>query len=218
MAVNNDLLGKIEQMAVDDDWRVRESAAENIRQLNERYFEDYYPVWKEWVHDENHFLRRAAAMGLTRISPDHYSEAWNLIEPLLYDENIYVRKSMGRIVLGAVSSRMPVESFRRMRELVQNQQNHNLRWNIATSLGSRYGLQHPKESLALLHELARDERRFVWRAASASLIKQLERHPQLRREVLGWDDEKAANAVVKKYVAWGPDEDQADPTDSNATP
>lgn len=218
MAVNNDLLGKIEEMAVDDDWHTREAAADSIRELNERYFEDYYPVWQEWVRDENHFLRRAAAMGLTRISPEHYNEAWNLIEPLLHDENLYVRKSIGRIVLGAVASRMPVESFRRMTELIKRQQGHNLRWNIATSLGTRFGLQYPKEALGLLHELARDERRFVWRAASASLIKQLERHPELRHEVLNWGDEKAANAVVKKYVAWGPEKDHANLEDTNATP
>ena len=43
-------------------------------------------------------------------------------------------------------------------------------------LGAWFGLTFPEESLKLLKDLAKDERRFVWRAAASSLIKILRKY------------------------------------------
>jgi 3-methyladenine DNA glycosylase AlkD len=199
--VNDDLLSKIQEMANHDDWRVREAAARQIQDLNQRYFDDYLPVWQEWVRDENHFLRRAAEVGLLNFSNLYYEKAFNLLEPLLYDENQYVRRSCGPLALNAVASLNPEKSLKRFTNLIQ-QENTNLRWNIAMCLGARLGQEHLDSSLPLLYELAKDRRRFVWRATAASVIQLLRRNPNRKQEVYTWKGVDYALAVIKEYLEW----------------
>jgi len=75
-----------------------------------------------------------------------------------------------------------------------------VRWNVAMSLGVRFGQAYPDEALKLLKELANDEERFVWRAASSSIVKLIRTHPELQKEVLLWDNCEECLNVVKKYI------------------
>lgn len=197
--MDNKLLQEIRKMADDEDWTTRERAASEIKRINDRHFEEYLPLWQEWVRDPNPNIRRAIEVGLLRIDKRYYKEAFELLVPLLYDGDRYVRKNCGPFALSAVAYRNPDDAFRRFRELIR-EEDRNLRWNIAMCLGVMFGTRHPKRSIELLRILAQDERRFDWRAAASSLIKLLRRFPEYRKEVYSWEKVDHVLDAVKECV------------------
>lgn len=194
-----ELLQRIRAMADDADWTVRESAAGEIKCINDKQFATYVPVWREWVKDPNPNIRRAVEVGLLRIPKAHYREAFELLVPLLSDDNPYVRKNCGPFALSAVACRNPEDAFRRFAELIRSE-DQNVRWNVAMCLGVMFGVRYPQQSIALLKILAHDERRFVWRAVASSLIKLLRRFPEYKDEVYSWKGVDHVVNVVRQYV------------------
>lgn len=67
-------------------------------------------------------------------------------------------------------------------------------------LGVMFGVHYPKQSISLLKSLARDERRFVWRAVASSLIKLLRRFQEYKNSVYSWKGVDHVLDVVRKYV------------------
>lgn len=197
--MDEELLQRIRRMADDPDWTVRETAASEIKHLNDKQFTTYLPVWREWVRDPNPNIRRAVEVGLRRIPKAHYHEAFELLVPLLSDDDPYVRKNCGPFALSAVAYRNPEDAFRRFRELIELE-DQNVRWNIGMCLGVMFGVRYPKRSTALLKTLANDERRFVWRAAASSLIKLLRRFPDYKEAVYSWENVDHVLEIVRKYV------------------
>jgi len=197
--VDQKRLTDIRNWAVDLDWGVRENAAGAIKEINDRQFAEYLPVWQEWVCDPNPNIRRAVEVGLLRIPAHHYADAFDLLALLLVDADPYVRKNCGPFALSAVAMRNPVDALARFARLIESE-DANLRWNIAMCLGVFFGTRFPRQSINLLHQLSFDRRRFVWRAAVSSLVKLLRRYPQYREEVLAWQDLPDVLAVLKKYV------------------
>lgn len=188
-----EILAEIRRRAVSENWEIRESAADRIKALNDKQFDEYLTVWQQWVLDPDPNIRRAVEVGLLRIPARHYPEAMELLTPLLPDANPYVRRNCGPFALSAVAFRDPEESFRRFIEMIKST-DPNVRWNIAMCLGVMFGTHHPERSLSILKMLAQDERRFVWRAAASSLIKLLRRYPEYKAEVYAW---KNADHVLK---------------------
>lgn len=197
--IDNGILKKIKSLADDKDWENRETAAGMIKCLNDGHFTAYLTVWQQWVHDPNPNVRRAVEVGLLRIPKKHYREAFELLLPLLTDDNPYVRKNCGPFALSAVAFRNPPDAFMRMEELIRSK-DKNVRWNIAMCLGVMFGLKFPEQSLHLLKELAKDERRFVWRAVASSLVKLLRRYPSYKEEVFAWKGVENVLAVVHRYI------------------
>jgi HEAT repeat protein len=197
--LDDELLQSIRTMADDADWEVREDAAGAIKRLNDKHFNTYLPVWRVWINDPNPNIRRAVEVGLLRIPKVHYHEAFELLMPLLFDEDTYVRKNCGPFALSAVAYRNPEHAFKRFGELLESE-NKNLRWNIAACLGVMFGMRYPEHSIPLLAKLAKDKRRFVWRAAASSLIKLLRKYPEYKQEVYSWKDLDHVSDVVRQYV------------------
>lgn len=105
------LLKRIQKFAIDEDWRVREEAAAQIKKINDNHFDKYLPIWKQWIVNENPNIRRAVLVGLVRIDKIYVKEAINLIEPLLCDSNNYVKKNCGPFVLSRLCYKEPTFSF-----------------------------------------------------------------------------------------------------------
>lgn len=197
--IDEKLILKIRELACHPDWRKRETAASEIKIINDSSFEEYFPVWKRWVKDSDPNIRRAAEVGLLRIKKEYAKDALELLEPLLYDKNIYVRKNCGPFALSFVCYKNPDLGFQKLEEWMKIG-DANARWNIAMCLGVYFGLSQPEKSLALLKTLAADRNRFVWRAAASSLVKLLRRFPEYKKKIYGWKDSENAVEVVKKYV------------------
>lgn len=193
-----ELLQRIRAMADDADWTVRESAANEIKRINDQRFAAYLPIWLQWANDPNPNIRRAIEVGLLRIPKVHYCEAFELLVPLLSDDDPYVRKNCGPFALSAVAYRNPEDAFNRFRELIKSQ-NRNVRWNIAMCLGVMFGVRYPERSISLLETLATDERRFVWRAVASSLIKLLRRFPEYKNDVYSWQGVDHVLGITRQY-------------------
>jgi len=198
--MGSELLGKIRELATSEDWRTREEAAAMIKGLNDRHFEEYLSTWEEWFADSDPRVRRAALVGLVRLKKEHIAIALELLEPLLRDRDPYVRRNLGPFVLSRLCNKAPELAFENLREWMWDE-DEVVRWNVVSCLGGWYGVNHPEEALQLLKILAGDERRLVWRAAAASLVKLLRRYPERRREVLSWEGCGRALEVVGRYVA-----------------
>ncbi len=193
------LLAKIRKMADSQDWQVREDAAGEIRQINDKFFLEYLPVWKKWVKDPNPNIRRAVEVGLLRIKKEFVPHALDLLDPLMYDNNSYVRKNCGPFALSHVGYKDPEATFLRLRDWMKIE-NKNVRWNVAMCLGAWFGQKYPKDSLKLLKVLAKDKEKFVWRAAASSLVKLIRKHPELKQKVFSWKGCDECLNVVKKYI------------------
>ena len=197
--LNKQLLKKIRKLPCRKEWGKRESAAVEIKKLNDRFFKEYYPVWKKWTKDQNPNVRRAIEVGLLRINKKYVKNALMLLKPLLYDDNSYVRKNCGPFSLSHICYKDPTLGFKKIEEWMKID-NVNVKWNIAMCLGAWFGLKYPDKSIKLLKTLAKDKRRFVWRAASSSLIKILRKHPKYKKEVYSWKNMNSIIETVKKYV------------------
>jgi len=197
--IDEKLLAKIRKLACHPDWGKKETAASEIKIINDNSFEEYFPIWKAWMRDSNPNIRRAVEVGLLRIKKEYFKEAIELLEPLLYDENIYVRKNCGPFALSFVCYKNPDLAFQKLEEWMKVG-DVNARWNVAMCLGVYFGLSFPEKSLALLKILAADSRKFVWRAAASSLVKLLRKFPEYKKEVYGWKGLENVIVVVKKYV------------------
>jgi len=197
--IDEKLLTKIRELACHPDWGKRETAASEIKIINDKSFEEYFPVWKDWVKDSDPNIRRAVEVGLLRIKKEYAKEAIELLEPLLHDENIYVRKNCGPFALSYVCYKNSDLAFQKLKVWMKID-DANVRWNIAMCLGVYFGLKFPEKSLAPLKILAADKNKFVWRAAASSLVKLLRKFPEYKKEVYGWKDLKNVLEVVKKYV------------------
>jgi len=197
--INKKLLTKIRKMADSPKWGIREDAAVEIKKINDKFFLEYLPIWKNWVKDPNPNIRRAVEVGLLRIKKEFVPHALDLLEPLIYDDNSYVRKNCGPFALSHVGYKDPKTTFKRLRKWIKIK-NKNARWNVAMCLGVWFGQSYPEESLKLLKILAKDQEKFVWRAAASSLIKLIRKHPNLKKEIFSWKDCDDCLAVVRRYV------------------
>jgi len=197
--INKELLKKIKIMANSSNWKVKEEAANEIKIINDKYFIEYLPIWKNWIKDPNPNMRRAVEVGLLRIKKEYSSEALKLIEVSVYDSDPYVKKNCGPFALSSIGYRSPELTFKILNKWVKIN-NKNVRWNIAMSLGARFGQYNTKEAIKLLKVLAKDQEKYVWRAAASSLIKLLRRHTDLKKEVLAWSNCENCLNVIKKYI------------------
>ena len=197
--IDKKLLTKIKKMADSPDWRVRENAAVEIKKINDKFFLKYLPVWKKWVAEPNHNIRRTVEVGLLRIKKEFVPHALDLLDPLMYDDDVYVRKNCGPFALSHVGYKDPTTTFKRLRKWMKVK-DKNVRWNVAMCLGVWFGQSNPEESLKLLKVLAKDQEKFVWRAAASSLVKLIRKHPKLKQEVFSWKGRDDCLNVVKKYI------------------
>ena len=197
--IDKKLLTKIRELADSSNWMIRGDATGEIRKINDKQFEQYFPMWQEWVRDENPNIRRATEVGLLRIKKKYVEQALTLLEPLLYDADKYVKKNCGPFVLSAVCNKDPVLGFERLTQWSKDK-DINVRWNIAMCLGVNFGVKHHIKALKLLRKLSTDNCRYIWRAVASSLIKLTRKYPEIKNEVLHWDNCKDCLDVVKKYV------------------
>jgi HEAT repeat protein len=197
--INEELLEKIKIMAASPDWKIKEEAANEIKRINDKYFPEYLPVWENWIKDSNPDIRRAVEVGLLRIKKEYSSDALKLLKVLIYDSDPYVRKNCGPFALSSIGYRSPELTFHILNKWIKIN-NKNVRWNIAMSLGARFGQYNTNEAIKLLKTLAGDREKFVWRAATSSLIKLLRRHPDLKNEILAWENCENCLNVINKYI------------------
>ena len=198
------------RVADDPNWITRESAGNAAgRVLNEHFYE-FYPVLQVWTQHKSENVRRAvvistmSAFDRKHPQPERAEPLLRLHDALVADRSEYVRVNLGPFAIGAMILRhYPDATLKRLRQWARLK-DEAARWNVAMVWTSVGGRKYPEAGLELLTQLATDERRFVWRAVAAAMVKLARAHPALCRPVItGWssDPKRAPVAeAINKYL------------------
>ncbi|NOY15288.1 MAG: hypothetical protein GXP43_03675 [bacterium] len=124
----------IKSLACHDNWEIREEAASVIKRLNQKYFDQLYPVYLTWTKGNNLYLKRAVSVGLIKKMPredKQLSKIYILFENIMQSDDAYVKKNCGPFGLAAVFRRHPVETEKQIGRGLKKYSNHpTVIWNI----------------------------------------------------------------------------------------
>ncbi len=208
MDEREDVITVFLKMADDADWEVRERAAVLLSELLVTDFDEIYARCLEWVHHPSENVRRAVVVGM-KVAAKARKPGWgekflDLIEPLMSDRSVYVRKNLGPFAIGDGLLRYYPDLTLRRLEQWADQEDEQVRWNVAMVFSAASGATYIEAALPILGKLAADDRRFVWRAAASAMRNLARRKPEQVRPVLeAWlGDEKRRKVaeVVVQYV------------------
>jgi HEAT repeat protein len=196
-------LGWLKTLSDDGNWEVREWAASALGELLDARFDELLPVAQTWVRDDSQFVRRAVAVGAKyaaqRKRPERGGPLLALIEPLVTDRAEEVRRNLGPFAIGDGYLRSyPRETLAAVRRWARDDDEQS-RWNAAMVFAAAQAQHHVDEALAVLSDLARDKRRYVWMAVSSALRNLVKRAPgRVVPEVETWlaDERKLPAALA----------------------
>ncbi len=183
-----DVIPLLIPIADDQDWRVREHAANAYGVLLFHYPFEVFSLFSAWIHHPSENVRRAIAVSTMKankdVPPVRVRQLLKMIKPLLYDPSMYVRKNLGPFVLGtSFLNRHPHLTFEYLWRWL-GIQDTNVRWNLAMSMSSSGGAAYPELALEYLVELGRDDEKTVWRAVASSLLSLARKRPETTLPVL----------------------------------
>ncbi len=171
------------RLARDDRWDVREAAAALLGEALDVSFDQFYRSCRGWMAKPEPRVRRAivvaAKYAARSRAPERATPLLDLIEPALRDRDEYVRRSLGPFAIGDQLLRSyPEETLARL-ERWATDSDEVVRWNVAMAFSSATGATLAEQGVPLLRTLAKDESKFVARAANATLRRIQKRRPDL---------------------------------------
>lgn len=179
--------GEVERAALrlarDERWDVREAAAALLGEALDVSFDQFYRSCRTWMDKPEPRVRRAivvaAKYAARSRAPERATPLLDLVEPALRDRDEYVRRSLGPFAIGDQLLRSyPEETLARL-ERWASDPDEVVRWNVAMAFSSATGAMHAEQGVPLLRTLAKDESKFVARAAQATLRRIQKRRPDL---------------------------------------
>ncbi len=198
----------LQQQADSTNWAVREYAGACAGRIFDQHFADVYPVLQAWSQHKSENVRRAvviAAMEAAKANrPKRGAKLLKLLNPLMRDESRYVRVNLGQFAISlALLKNYPDLTLTWLRKHARSR-NEFARWNVAMVWSAVGGRQYARQGMALLTELAADERRFVWRAVASAAVKLGKARPEVVKPIVKqWraDPERRQVAeVVSRYL------------------
>lgn len=169
------------RLARDDRWDVREAAAGLLGEALDVNFEHFYGSLRTWMGKEEPRVRRAivvaAKLAARSRAPERAGPLLDLIEPALRDRDEYVRRNLGPFAIGDQLLRSyPEETLARL-DGWSKDADEVVRWNVAMAFSSATGAKLVDRGLPIIRVLARDESKFVARAANAALRRMQKHRP-----------------------------------------
>ena len=163
-------LSRMQSLAEDPDWEVREWAADLFAGILALDFEEGLCLYRKWAEDGSEELRRAIALGLgfrTKASVAVETKPMlAIMANLMTKPGAYLQKNLGPFALGgAFLGRCPDETLALCRRLVRKK-DENTRWNIAMAFTSARARKHAQAGNAILDQLESDERARIVRAVA----------------------------------------------------
>lgn len=198
------------QLADDDSWTIREGASWGFARVLQDHFDTIYPLFQEWARHPSENVRRAVVLAVMLVVRDKLHGAaraercLRLLEPLLADRSQYVRKNLGPFAIGAaILNHHPDLTFTMLNEWRDRYDDEQVRWNLAMAVSASGGVAHVERSLALLHSLADDERRTVWRAVASAARALGKKHPQVVvPELERWLEDESRRQVAETALKY----------------
>lgn len=189
-------------------WEVREFAGGVAGRVLDEHFDEFYRVMRNWRRHKSENVRRAvviASMEAAKTNhPGRGPRLLKLLEPLMKDSARYVRVNLGQFAISlALLKSYPTQTLKWL-DKQSRKKDENVRWNVAMVWSAVGGRKHAKEGARLLHRLAADERRFVWRAVASAAVKLGRAQPDVVKPLVRkWRKDpkrKHAAAVVAYYL------------------
>ena len=165
--------GLLPVLADDEHWEVRLWAGGLFSELFGQHFDELCSVYEGWVDHRSQFVRVAVATSVMnrqhREHPERAVALIELIEPMLSDQTHEVGRNLGPYAIGgALLSFFPEQTLEHVRRWARSEDEQVL-WNVAMVFVAAEGRKHAEVALEILSDLARDDRRRVWRAVSSAL-------------------------------------------------
>jgi hypothetical protein len=189
-------------------WEVREFAGGIAGDILDQHFDEFYPALKKWTAHSSENVRRAAVIASMQAAkanrPRRGIKLLKLLDPLMKDEARYVRVNLGQFAISlALLKNYPRLTLKWLNKHSLTK-NEVARWNVAMVWSAVGGRPYAKEGARLLHRLAADERRFVWRAVASASVKLGNARPEIVKPLLKkWrSDPKRSHVaeVVNRYL------------------
>lgn len=159
------------RLSQSEDWSLREEAGFCLRDLIEEHFEAGMALTESWPTDSSCFVRRAACLACMQrkrtTNSQRISEILRRLELVMTDDALYVRKCCGPFVVGYLGYTYPASTLPWLLHMA-NDQDLNVRANVAKAFSQALGKHHPREGLQVLDRLADDTRQRVRAAVGAS--------------------------------------------------
>jgi 3-methyladenine DNA glycosylase AlkC len=189
-------------------WEVREYAGSIAGRILDEHFDEFYPILKKWRRHASENVRRAvviAAMEAAKMKrPERGPKLLRLVEPLMTDPARYVRVNLGQFAVSLALLKAYPQLTLRWLDAQSRKKDENVRWNVAMVWSAAGGRKHAEEGGRILHRLAADERRFVWRAVAGAAVKLGRARPDVVKPLVRkWridPKRKHAAAVVAYYL------------------
>jgi len=116
----------------------------------------------------------------------------------------YVRVNLGQFAVSLALLKNYPDLTLRWLHTQSRKSDENVRWNVAMVWSAVGGRKHAEEGARILHRLAADDRRFVWRAVASAAVKLGRARPDLVKPLVRkWRTDpkrKHAAAVVAYYL------------------
>lgn len=198
------------QLADDENWTIREGAADGFARVLQDHFDEVCPLFQEWARHPSENVRRAVVLAVMPVVRDKASGAeraepcLRLLEPLLADRSQYVCKNLGPFAIGAAILNHHADlTFAMLEHWRDTYDDEQVRWNLAMAVSASGGVAHVERALAFLHTLADDERRRVWRAvASAARALGKKRPEVVIPELKRWIEDDSRRQVAEAALKY----------------
>lgn len=161
------------KLADSPNWEVREWVASACGVIVEHSFKMFFPRMVEWskAPTENH--RRAVVLAIMYAGKcretEYIKPFLDTLEPLLSDPSKYVRDNLGPFAIGsALIKYYPEQVLERLKVWI-NDENEQVRWNVAMIFSAVEGAKHAKEAEEIFDVLKTDQRPYVKRAVNKAL-------------------------------------------------
>jgi len=198
----------LQRHADSGNWAVREYAGTCAGRILNQHFDEFYPVMKTWSRHISENVRRAvviAAMEAAKANhPKRGTQLLQLLDPLMDDDSRYVRVNLGQFAISLALLKNYPQLTLKWLDKHSKRENEYARWNVAMVWSAVGGRLYAREGARLLHRLAADERRFVWRAVASAAVKLGKAKPEVVKPLLKkWKvDRKRRHIaeVVERYL------------------
>lgn len=183
-------------------WAVREYAGVSVGRVLNEHFDDVYPVLHTWVNHESENVRRAVVIATMEAAkqdhPKRGAKLLKLINPLMDDDSRYVRVNLGPFAISLALLKNYPELTLKFLDKHAKRKNEFARWNVAMVWSAVGGRKYAEDGARLLHDLAADERRFVWRAVASATAKLGKAKPEIVKPLLKkWKADPARKHVAE---------------------
>lgn len=169
---------RLQKLAEDPDWEVREWAADALAQVLAGDFDGGLELCRRWVREGSEASCRAVALALAGRArdrdPSQAVPMLELVEDLMPMDGPYLQKNLGPFAVGGgFLSRFPDETLELLRRCAESDAEHT-RWNVAMAFSTAAARKHVRAARAILRKLESDPRKRVARAV-AKARKNLDR-------------------------------------------